>query len=88
MDPQQVLVGTFPLALVLMRLLQLVPGMLACLLRHICDLTTLRMTLRDAAPGQRAELLAAHRAWCTQRVLPATSRQRKPRPDSRPHADV
>ncbi|MEU4615255.1 hypothetical protein [Streptomyces umbrinus] len=88
MDPQHVLVGTFPLALVLTRLLPLIPGMLACLLRHICDLITLRMTLRDAAPEQRAELLAAHCAWCTQRALPTTSPQRKPRPDSRPQTDV
>ncbi|WP_329127166.1 hypothetical protein [Streptomyces sp. NBC_01465] len=88
MDPQKVLLGTFPLALVLTQLLKLAPGMLACLLRHISDLITLRMALRDASPGQRAELLAAHQAWCTARVRPATPRRRKHQADSRSYGDA
>lgn len=33
------------------------------LVRDVRDLITLRMVLRDAKPGQRVSLLAAHREW-------------------------
>jgi hypothetical protein len=33
------------------------------LVRDVRDLITLRMVLRDAKPGQRESLLAAHRKW-------------------------
>ncbi|WP_328793591.1 hypothetical protein [Streptomyces sp. NBC_00273] len=41
------------------------------LARDVRDLITLRMVLRDAKPGQRESLLAAHRKWrCEPRKKP------------------
>lgn len=87
MDPQTVLLGTtFPLALVLTRLLQMAPGMVSDLLRHLSNLITLRMTLRDAAPAQRAELLAAHKAWRNDLVPAVSPRPRERHPENRVRA--
>ncbi|MGW3851704.1 hypothetical protein [Streptomyces fagopyri] len=49
----------------LARLLRRPHGAIPDLARAARDLITLRMLLRDTDPGQRAELLDAHRAWRT-----------------------
>ncbi|PWI05759.1 hypothetical protein DIZ27_37375 [Streptomyces sp. NWU339] len=54
---------TLVAAIVLALLTALLRRKLAGLARHTRDLITLRMVLRDSDPGERVELLAAHRKW-------------------------